>query len=212
MTLKPMSLGSTTQNYIGKSQYSDPYFNGLVDEFRIYSGALSASEVATFVTPLAAPANLTATAGDSQVSLNWNAVPNANSYQLFRSVTNGGPYAQITVTTATNFLNAGLSNGTNYYYVVKAANSVGAGAASLQVSTRPTSSVSIPLNVALNGNQLQFTWPADHTGWKLQAQTNSLTAGLGTNWATILNSDQSNNYTATVNPAAGSVFYRLVLP
>lgn len=46
MTLKPSSLGSTTQNYIGKSQYAgDAYLNGLVDDFRIYNRALSASEI-----------------------------------------------------------------------------------------------------------------------------------------------------------------------
>ena len=47
MTLKPSSLGSTTQNYIGKSQWSDPYLNGSVDDFRIYSRALSASEISS---------------------------------------------------------------------------------------------------------------------------------------------------------------------
>ncbi|WP_336758795.1 DUF5695 domain-containing protein [Paenibacillus sp. USHLN196] len=47
MTLKPSSLGQTKNNYIGKSQYPDPYFNGLIDDFRIYSRALSATEVAT---------------------------------------------------------------------------------------------------------------------------------------------------------------------
>jgi hypothetical protein len=42
----PWRLGPTAQNWIGRSQYStDPYFNGLVDEFRIYRGALSASQV-----------------------------------------------------------------------------------------------------------------------------------------------------------------------
>jgi arabinoxylan arabinofuranohydrolase len=46
MTLSPDSLGITSQNYIGKSQYSDPYLNGRVDDFRIYSDALSASEIA----------------------------------------------------------------------------------------------------------------------------------------------------------------------
>jgi DUF1680 family protein len=45
MTLKPSSLGSTTKNYIGRSQYSDPYLNGLVDDFRIYDRALSVSEI-----------------------------------------------------------------------------------------------------------------------------------------------------------------------
>lgn len=47
MTLKPSSLGATTQNYIGRSQWNDPYFNGLIDDFRIYKKALSASEIGT---------------------------------------------------------------------------------------------------------------------------------------------------------------------
>jgi fibronectin type 3 domain-containing protein len=46
MTLKPSSLGSTTLNYIGKSQFSDPYLNGTVDDFRIYNRALTATEIA----------------------------------------------------------------------------------------------------------------------------------------------------------------------
>jgi len=46
MTLNPSGLGNTSNNYIGKSQWPDPYFNGLIDEFRIYSVALSSAEVA----------------------------------------------------------------------------------------------------------------------------------------------------------------------
>jgi len=46
MTLKPATLGSTANNYLGKSQWADPYLNGVLDEFRIYSVALSASEIA----------------------------------------------------------------------------------------------------------------------------------------------------------------------
>ncbi len=53
VTLEPSSLGSTTRNYIGKSQYSDPYLNGTVDDFQIYSRALSASEIATLAAPTA---------------------------------------------------------------------------------------------------------------------------------------------------------------
>jgi enterochelin esterase-like enzyme/regulation of enolase protein 1 (concanavalin A-like superfamily) len=45
MSLNPNSLGSTTQNYIGKSQYPDPYLDGRVDDFRIYSGVLTVAEV-----------------------------------------------------------------------------------------------------------------------------------------------------------------------
>ena len=45
MTLKPSDLGATTQNWIGRSQFADPYLNGRVDDFRIYNRAISASEV-----------------------------------------------------------------------------------------------------------------------------------------------------------------------
>jgi len=41
MTIKPSDLGLTTQNYLAKSQYADPYLNGKIDEFRIWSEALS---------------------------------------------------------------------------------------------------------------------------------------------------------------------------
>ncbi|WP_240766312.1 LamG-like jellyroll fold domain-containing protein [Paraburkholderia flava] len=42
----PWRVGPTAQNWIGRSQFSaDPFFNGLVDDFRIYRGALSASQV-----------------------------------------------------------------------------------------------------------------------------------------------------------------------
>jgi hypothetical protein len=47
MTLNPSSLGVTNQNWIGRSQFpADPYLDGTVDDFNIYSRALSAAEVA----------------------------------------------------------------------------------------------------------------------------------------------------------------------
>jgi hypothetical protein len=47
MTLTPSDLGATTNNWIGQSQYpADPHLNATVDDFNIYSHALSASEVA----------------------------------------------------------------------------------------------------------------------------------------------------------------------
>ena len=46
MTLKPSNMGATTQNWIGRSQWStDPYLDGRVDDFRIYNSALTAQEV-----------------------------------------------------------------------------------------------------------------------------------------------------------------------
>jgi hypothetical protein len=53
MSINPSRLGlDTTQNYIGKSQWSnDPYLNGSVDDFRVYNHALSAAAIATLATP-----------------------------------------------------------------------------------------------------------------------------------------------------------------
>ncbi|MDH6182610.1 putative cell wall-binding protein [Microbacteriaceae bacterium SG_E_30_P1] len=45
-TTKPSALGQTNRNYIGKSQYNDPAYNGAVDDLAIYDRALSAQEVA----------------------------------------------------------------------------------------------------------------------------------------------------------------------
>ncbi len=46
MTLHPSDLGSTTNNWIGKSQFpSDSYFNGLIDEVRIWNTARTEAEI-----------------------------------------------------------------------------------------------------------------------------------------------------------------------
>jgi O-glycosyl hydrolase len=63
MTLHPSSLGATTRNYIGDSQFSnDPALQGSIDNFQIYSRALSATEILqlarpTVVTSASAQAN-----------------------------------------------------------------------------------------------------------------------------------------------------------
>ncbi|HEU4542536.1 MAG TPA: LamG domain-containing protein, partial [Jiangellaceae bacterium] len=49
ITLDPANLGNTTRNWIGRSQYADPLFNGAVDEFQIYDRALTQAEIASLV-------------------------------------------------------------------------------------------------------------------------------------------------------------------
>ena len=48
MTLNPAALGVTTQDWIGRSQFSgDPFLAASVDDFQIYDNALSAADIAT---------------------------------------------------------------------------------------------------------------------------------------------------------------------
>jgi O-glycosyl hydrolase len=139
MSRTPSSLGATTQNYIGRSQYSDPYLDGRVDEFRIYAAALSAAGVASLYAeqiPAAIPSTptgLSATAiTGSQIDLTWNASANTTNYNIKRSTTSGGPYTMVTGVSGTSYSDTGLSELTTYYYVVSAVNSVGQSADSTQ--------------------------------------------------------------------------------
>ncbi len=45
MTLNPSSLGNTTNNWIGRSQFADPMLNGAVDDFNIFDRALSQADI-----------------------------------------------------------------------------------------------------------------------------------------------------------------------
>jgi autotransporter-associated beta strand protein len=65
---------------------------------------------------------------------------------------------------------------------------------------------------SFSAGNLTLTWPTDHIGYRLQVQTNSLNVGLGTNWSTWAGSTATNQEIIPVNPANGSVFFRLVYP
>jgi autotransporter-associated beta strand protein len=132
MTKKPSSLGNTTQNWIGKSQWSsDPLLNGSVDEFRIYNKGLSASEILTLVyqsAPPPSPTNLSVIAGNNQIALTWSASTSATGYNVKRAETAAGPFTSIANVTGTSYVDATAENCKTYFYVVSAINSVGEGA------------------------------------------------------------------------------------
>lgn len=165
------------------------------------------------LTPPAAPSWISATVGDAQAMLNWASSANATGYNLKRSTTNGGPYSVVAANTSmTTFTNTGLANGTAYYYVVAATNSAGESANSMQISVQPVSAVPLTFSYGLNDNQLQLSWPATHKGWRLEAQTNSLATGLGTNWVTVSGSVATNQIYVPISASSPSVFFRLTYP
>ena len=84
----------------------------------------------------AAPTGLTATAGASNISLSWNAVSGATSYNIYRGTSSGGETFDLNVA-STSYNDIGLTASTTYYYQVTAVNSIGEGAKSTEVSATP---------------------------------------------------------------------------
>lgn len=85
----------------------------------------------------ARPANVQALAGNGTVQLTWNTVSGATGYTIKRADVSGGPYTVIGNATGTDYMDSGRVNGTTYYYVITATNSVGESLPSVQVSAKP---------------------------------------------------------------------------
>jgi hypothetical protein len=69
----------------------------------------------------------------------------------------------------------------------------------------------VPTNIVWNvsGTNLALSWPADHTGWRLQVQTNSL---ADSNWVDVPGASLTNFEALPVDPTVGSMYYRLIYP
>jgi hypothetical protein len=142
---------------------------------------------------------------------------NANSARLY---TNGVLAAAGTVTTPPAVFNPALNYlGKSQYaadplfngrldevYVYNYALS----AAEIQrlMTNQPPVTYGTNVSVSVSGGALDLSWPADHVGWRLQAQTN----GLGANWFDVAGSTATNLMTLPFDATAGSVFFRLIYP
>lgn len=79
------------------------------------------------VTPPAVPTGLVATAGDRQISLNWDnsGASDFANFKVYRAPSLAGSYVLIVTRTVSDYINTGLTNGTPYYYKVSAVDSSG---------------------------------------------------------------------------------------
>lgn len=128
------------------------------------------SSEASAMTKAAPPANITATAGDSQVVVTWTASPSATSYRVYRD-TLGGPGGAtsfpVSGGSTTSYTDSGLVNGTPYYYQVSVINpsgedygAVSSGAATPVAGNNSEAPVGAPANpTAVAGNsQVLLKW------------------------------------------------------
>ncbi|WP_167859452.1 cadherin-like beta sandwich domain-containing protein [Paenibacillus cymbidii] len=121
-------------------------------------GAIRIQEFAVNGDPqpqLPAPANVTAVAGDGQVTLQWDAVSGADTYAIYKGTAPGSydanPLDQVNMP-GTSYMATGLTNGTTYYFAVTAGNAVsGASGYSNEASAMPRSG-----NADLSGLSIPF--------------------------------------------------------
>ncbi|PWW07152.1 aryl-phospho-beta-D-glucosidase BglC (GH1 family) [Paenibacillus cellulosilyticus] len=159
-----------------------------------------------------APASLSATAGNAQVTLTWTASAGASSYNVKRAATSGGTYTTIaTGVTGTTYTNTGLTNGTSYYYVVTAVNSAGESANSSQVSATPAATVTVPsaptgLTAAASNAQVTLSWTASTGATSYNVKRSTVSGGTFT---TIAAGVTGTTYTNT-GLTNGTTYYYVV--
>lgn len=118
------------------------------------------TDTVKIVTPLSAPTNLQATAGDKSAELSWSQVTGANSYNLYRVVTTTRDSLLFTTIDTVATINA-LRNGTTYKFKVVAINADTQSTASTIVSVKPVTP--LPGMTTLGNiisSKVVLNWPA----------------------------------------------------
>jgi len=133
--------------------------------------------------PPPAPTNLTATAGNTQVSLSWTASSGASSYHVKRATVSGGPYTTVGSPTATSFTDSGLNNGTTYFYVVTAVNAAGESGNSNQASATPQAGTIKAISIDFVGNGVTPMGSAESAGVVAKTNWNNAAGSSGTGQA-----------------------------
>jgi uncharacterized protein (DUF1800 family)/fibronectin type 3 domain-containing protein len=113
--------------------------------------------------PLASPKGLKAIGGDTQISLSWQASTGATSYVVFRSTSDlDSTFSTIVEVSTLSWLDSGLTNGTKYFYRVRALASGGASDLSEKMSAAPVEAPpsSAPANLVAQpfNARIVLTW------------------------------------------------------
>ena len=165
----------TTVGTTGATAFADgSVTNGTTYDYVVYAtngagqsppSVMASATPTPALTPPPAPATLVATAADRTVALRWLPAPRAVTYVVLRGLSAGGTLLPIATTTATGFLDQGLTDGTVYYYAVSGQNAAGTGPASARVPATPTAALTPPaapakLTASAHDRSAALSWVA----------------------------------------------------
>jgi fibronectin type 3 domain-containing protein len=201
----PGGEGSTAYQTTTTNSFTD---TGLTNGTSYYyqvsavnAGGQSAKSLEASATPQvaapAAPTGFAADPGDANVTLSWNAVSGANSYKIYRGTVSGTETLVQSGVTGTTFADAGLTNGTTYYYQVSAVNGGGESPHSTEALATPqVAAPAAPTGLSatvISSSQIDLTWTdnsTNETGFVVERAANGsfsvglITVNLGANATT----------------------------
>jgi hypothetical protein len=180
------------------------------------NGDVNSAPTAASTAPVA-PLNLTAAGGRQQISLAWTASTGANSYNVKRAATNGGPYTTVAAPAGTSYTDTTVTNGTAYYYVVTAVNATGESGNSNQAAATATAAPTAPaapLNLTATGGnqQISLAWTASTgaTSYNVKRATTNggpyttVASPAGTSYSdTTVSNGTTDYYVVTAVSASG---------
>ena len=142
----------------------------------VNGGGESANSATVAVSTLAPPDDLTATAGDASVALDWSAVGGATSYTVKRATASGGSFSTLqSGISGTSFTDNTATNGSTWFYVVTAGNPQFESDPSGVANAKPSASVAIPVGLTgrptNNGAVLSWTEVAGATHYRVKRAT-----------------------------------------
>jgi hypothetical protein len=171
-----------------RNSWDQHWFQGLIDDVRIYQRALSTNEVQVLAAGCPTPTGLTATFATTTAILNWTApagVDPGYKYNVKRATVQGG-YPTGTYTTiapgisGTTYTDT-ITPGTNYYYVVSAVSAAESGdsnEAGPPVTALPNTGLFTTESGATTSFNVTFTSPAPAGGSTVQVVSNNTAEGV----------------------------------
>ncbi len=221
-TLLTTIANNTTNSYTDTTAANGITYYYII---RAFNGSLesvnSNQTSATALDNIAAssPGGLSATAGDSEVPLSWT-VSSSNDVtqqRIYRSTTSGSGYvllASINNNSTNSYVDTSVTNGTTYYYVIRAFDGTSESVNSNQGSATPSASIvnapsALTANAPTGSDQVNLSWTVSTSSGVTQQRIyrRQSNQGYSTSPIATISNNSANSYSDTTAADGIQYFY-----